>query len=120
MSKPPLAVHLTPSLPLPCRQEPLECLISFICSSNNNISRITGILQRLRAKLGTELCSVKGQPWHAFPTLPQLAATSEATYRQLGLGYRAKYVLGTAQKLQVCRFPPHTRVQALEVDTHTA
>lgn len=40
------------------RQDPWECLISFICSSNNNISRITLMLNRLRAKWGRYLCSV--------------------------------------------------------------
>jgi N-glycosylase/DNA lyase len=40
------------------RQEPWECLISFICSSNNNISRISLMLDRLRAKYGNYLCSV--------------------------------------------------------------
>src|SRR5690606_13917902 len=34
------------------RQDPLECLISFICSSNNPISRISGMLYRLRARYG--------------------------------------------------------------------
>ncbi|KAG5181946.1 DNA glycosylase, partial [Tribonema minus] len=37
------------------RQEPVECLISFICSSNNNISRISLMLDRLRRKYGTHL-----------------------------------------------------------------
>lgn len=40
------------------RQDPWECLISFICSSNNNISRITLMLNRLKAKWGNYLCSV--------------------------------------------------------------
>ena len=40
------------------RQNPLECLISFICSSNNNIGRITSMLQNLRQKYGTHLTDV--------------------------------------------------------------
>jgi N-glycosylase/DNA lyase len=38
------------------RQDPSECLISFICSSNNNVPRITLILDRMREKYGEALC----------------------------------------------------------------
>lgn len=41
------------------RQDPWECLISFICSSNNNISRITLMLDRLRKKYGRYLCTIQ-------------------------------------------------------------
>jgi N-glycosylase/DNA lyase len=39
------------------RQDPAECLISFICSSNNNVPRITLILDRIREKYGEPLCA---------------------------------------------------------------
>ena len=37
------------------RQDPAECLFSFICSSNNHISRIHGMVERLCAAYGTPL-----------------------------------------------------------------
>ena len=37
------------------RQEPSECLFSFICSSNNNIGRIAGMLESLRRRYGTPI-----------------------------------------------------------------
>lgn len=37
------------------RQDPFECLVSFICSSNNNIPRITQMLRKLRARYGVQL-----------------------------------------------------------------
>ena len=40
------------------RQEPNECLFSFICSSNNNISRITLMLDRLRAAYGDPIPAI--------------------------------------------------------------
>ena len=40
------------------RQDPTECLFSFICSSNNNIGRIGGMLQNLRAMYGTPIPTV--------------------------------------------------------------
>jgi N-glycosylase/DNA lyase len=45
------------------RQDPWECLISFICSSNNNISRITQMLERLRRDFGRYLCTVRVVPY---------------------------------------------------------
>lgn len=39
-------------------QDPWECLISFIFSSNNNIKRITKGLDLLRSRYGEYLCSV--------------------------------------------------------------
>ncbi len=38
--------------------------------------------------------------YHAFPTLSELGRVSEAEFRAMGLGYRAKFVVGTLQKLQ--------------------
>lgn len=37
------------------RQDPLECLFQFICSSNNHISRIHGMVERLCSSYGTLL-----------------------------------------------------------------
>jgi len=37
------------------RQPPLECLFQFICSSNNHISRIAGMVERLCSSYGTAL-----------------------------------------------------------------
>ena len=40
------------------QQDPFECLISFICSSNNNIKRITQMLDKLKYKYGRYVCTV--------------------------------------------------------------
>ena len=37
------------------RQDPTECLFQFICSSNNHISRIHGMVERLCTRYGTPL-----------------------------------------------------------------
>lgn len=44
------------------RQEPYECLISFICSSNNNIKRITLMLDSIRKTYGKYACTVEWVP----------------------------------------------------------
>ncbi|KAJ1441117.1 DNA glycosylase, partial [Ochromonadaceae sp. CCMP2298] len=83
------------------RQDPWECLISFICSSNNNIARIGQMLDKLRLTYGTYRCSLGGylhrHDLYDFPTAESLAAASEADLRALGMGYRAKFIKGSAQ-----------------------
>ncbi len=37
------------------RQDPVECLFQFVCSSNNHISRIHGMVERLCRTYGTPL-----------------------------------------------------------------
>lgn len=90
------------------RQDPTECLFSFICSSNNNIGRIGGMLQALRRAYGSPLPSVApsaafepvgiggATEFFTFPSAEALAAASETELRALGLGYRAAFVRQTA------------------------
>jgi N-glycosylase/DNA lyase len=88
------------------RQDPLECLVSFICSSNNNIMRITLMLGKLREAYGDAIV-VESEAVRAagvlrlfrFPTLAQLQRASEEELRALGFGYRAKYIVSTVSKL---------------------
>lgn len=93
---------ITPCIPglRVLRQDPTECLFSFLCSSNNNISRITQMLGRLRSKYGTPLGVVSGLPMFTFPTLDTLAAVDEAELRALGFGYRAPFVVKSAQRIK--------------------
>ncbi|XP_037242590.1 N-glycosylase/DNA lyase isoform X2 [Falco rusticolus] len=80
------------------RQDPVECLLSFICTSNNHVSRITGMIERLCRTFGRRLCRLDARPFHAFPSLSALTGTdAEARLRALGFGYRAKFVSGTAR-----------------------
>uniref|UniRef100_A0A673NMQ7 8-oxoguanine DNA glycosylase n=1 Tax=Sinocyclocheilus rhinocerous TaxID=307959 RepID=A0A673NMQ7_9TELE len=55
-------------------QDPVECLFSFICSSNNHISQIQGMVDRLCQTLGTLLCKLDDVVYHDFPPLQALTA----------------------------------------------
>ncbi|XP_050169088.1 N-glycosylase/DNA lyase isoform X3 [Myiozetetes cayanensis] len=82
------------------RQDPIECLFSFICTSNNHISRITAMIERLCQAFGRHLCCIDARPFHAFPSLSALTgADAEARLRALGFGYRAKFVSGSARAI---------------------
>ena len=78
------------------RQEPWECLVSFICSSNSNIPRISANVEDVSRRLGSPI-EVSGGQAYAFPTPEALAEAGEAPLRELGLGFRAKYVAATAR-----------------------
>ena len=50
-------------------QDPLENLLSFICSSNNNVQRITKMVKSLCEKYGKVIGSLNGITYHQFPTI---------------------------------------------------
>uniref|UniRef100_A0A1A7WQ57 N-glycosylase/DNA lyase n=2 Tax=Iconisemion striatum TaxID=60296 RepID=A0A1A7WQ57_9TELE len=82
------------------RQDPIECLFSFICTSNNHISRIQGMVERLCQTLGAPLCQLDQTFYYNFPTLSALADSSvEACLRELGFGYRARFLQQSATQI---------------------
>ncbi|WP_207587748.1 DNA-3-methyladenine glycosylase 2 family protein [Halomontanus rarus] len=72
------------------------CLISFICSAQMRVKRIHNMVSTLAHEYGDEL-AFEGETYHAFPRPEQLASATEAELRDLGLGYRAPYVVRTAE-----------------------
>jgi len=78
------------------RQDPWECLISYICAANKNFNGIKREVNNLARKFGAEL-KFENKFFYVFPSVETLARTSAAGLRECGLGYRAKYVLATAQ-----------------------
>ncbi|XP_047390648.1 N-glycosylase/DNA lyase isoform X2 [Sciurus carolinensis] len=82
------------------RLDPIECLFTFICSSNNNIARITGMVERLCQAFGPRLIQLDDVTYHGFPNLQALAGSEvEPCLRKLGLGYRAHYVSASARAI---------------------
>lgn len=73
------------------RQEPWECMISFMCSVNNNIPRIKGMIRNLSKAYGTEI-HFEGRTLYSFPTKEQLSKASVQSLRKCGLGFRAEWV----------------------------
>ncbi|KAI2640592.1 DNA glycosylase [Hypomontagnella submonticulosa] len=79
-------------------QDPWEALIGFICSSNNNISRISQMVHKLCIHYGPLVGHIGGEAFHDFPTPQALSGKKvEAHLRELGFGYRAKYIAETAR-----------------------
>lgn len=82
------------------RQEPWECLASFILSSTKQIVQIQEIIRLLCARYGTPVAGPAGaELWHAFPSAARLAAATEDGLRACKMGFRAPNLLATARQI---------------------
>lgn len=82
------------------RQDPWETTVSFICSSNNNVKRISKMCESLCENFGQYVGEYHGIPHYSFPTPQALSSSNvESRLRELGFGYRAKYIYQTACKM---------------------
>ncbi|OAL71122.1 N-glycosylase/DNA lyase [Trichophyton violaceum] len=80
------------------RQDAWETLVSFICSSNNNIARISQMVEKLCINYGPFIGQLGDQKYYDFPEPSALTGTGvESHLRELGFGYRAKYIYQTAK-----------------------
>jgi N-glycosylase/DNA lyase len=81
------------------KQDPWECLISYICATYKNIAAIKHMLNNLSRKFG-EKAKLDDFDFYTFPTCHKLANATEAELMGCGLGYRAKYVLEASRKIR--------------------
>lgn len=88
------------------RDPAFASLISFICSAQMRVERIHAMQRRLEQALGAEL-TFDGETYHAFPTPAALAGAGESRLRELGLGYRAPYVVDSADLVAEEVLHPH-------------
>jgi len=73
------------------RQDPFQCYISFIVSSNSNIPNIQTRLEKLCHAFG-EKKMIQDKEFFLFPEPKILADVSIENIAKCGLGYRSKYV----------------------------
>jgi N-glycosylase/DNA lyase len=82
------------------RQDPWECLASFILSSAKQIVQIRQMVAALCREYGDAVpAGLTGEAAHAFPRPERLAALTERDLRACQLGFRAPYLLGTARHI---------------------
>ena len=81
------------------RQEPWECLASFILSSTKQIVQIQQIIELLCARFGEPLPGPAGFAGHSFPSPARIAAVTESELRACKMGFRAPYLLETSRRL---------------------
>ncbi len=82
------------------RQEPWECLASFILSSTKQIVQIQQIVALLCERFGAPVVVPAGhEPAFAFPAAERLAACAEHDLRGCKMGFRAPNLLRTAKMI---------------------
>ena len=82
------------------RQEPWECLASFILSSTKQIVQIRQIIALLCEKYGEPVQVPTGEaPAFSFPTPEKIAAAGEAGLRLCKMGFRAPGLLAAARQI---------------------
>ena len=78
------------------RQDPFQCLISFIVSSNSNIQKIKSSLEKISRKFGTKI-EFQNQEFFLFPKPIDLARASINEITECGVGYRARFIKDAAR-----------------------
>jgi N-glycosylase/DNA lyase len=82
------------------KQDPWECLASFILSSNKQIAQIEQVVARLCERWGEAVAVPFGhRAMFAFPSAQRLAEGTECELRACKMGFRAPYLLETARRV---------------------
>ena len=85
------------------KQDPWECLASFIASSTKRIVQIKQIVENLSSKLGKregeKANTGESGPYYTFPTVEAVAGSSHTLLWDCKLGFRAKNLLASARMI---------------------
>lgn len=85
------------------RQEPWECLISYMCATYKNIPAIRKMILNLSRRFG-ERITADGHDFYTFPRPTALAEAGLKEIKQCGLGFRAKRVLEVSRLIAKEKF----------------
>ncbi len=80
------------------KQDKFETIISFIISANNNIPRIKKSIEKISEKYGKKV-EYDGKVYYLFPSIEELSVASKEELRELGVGFRDRYIVDTTKML---------------------
>ena len=78
------------------KQDPFQCMISFIISSNSNIQKIKNSLEKITKKFGVKV-EIENKEFFLFPKPEKLANASIEEIKKCGVGYRAPFIKQAAE-----------------------
>jgi N-glycosylase/DNA lyase len=101
------------------RQEPWECLASFILSATKQIVQIRQIVAQMCDCFGERIADGSDNLCYAFPSAERIAAATEKELRNCKMGFRAPNLLGAARHiaegkldLNAVRYLPYSEARA--------
>ena len=80
------------------KQDPFQCMISFIISSNSNIQKIKTSLKKITKKFGVKV-EIQNKEFFLFPKPEKLANASIEEIKKCGVGYRAPFIKQAAEMI---------------------
>ncbi len=80
------------------RQEPEQCLFSFVCASNTNIPMIRRMLFNLARRFGSRM-ALDGLEFYSFPSADTISKARISDLLACGLGYRVKAIKAVAESI---------------------
>ena len=81
------------------RQDPFQCFISFIVSSNSNIQKIKSSLEKISIKFGKKI-QFENKEFYLFPEPKKIANATIQDVQDCGVGYRAKFIIDAAKMVE--------------------
>ena len=81
------------------RQDPFQCFISFIVSSNSNIQKIKSSLEKISVKFGKKI-QFDNKEFYMFPEPKKIANATVQEIQNCGVGYRAKFIIDAAKMVE--------------------
>ena len=80
------------------KQDPLECIISYIISQNNSVRNIQNSLNLISKNYG-ERVLFKDKEYYLFPKLEKLILITEEEFRECKVGFRDKYLVNIIKSI---------------------
>ena len=80
------------------RQDPWECLISYMCATHANIPAVRNMIFNLSRRFGRKI-TLDGHALYTFPKPTDLAGANLRGLRRCKLGFRAERILQTSKMI---------------------
>ena len=80
------------------KQNPIECIISYVISQNNSVRNIANSLNLISKNYGEKFI-FKGNIYYLFPTLDKLSTITLDNFRSCKVGFRDKYLVEIIKKI---------------------
>ena len=80
------------------KQDPFECMITFIISQRKSIPSIKSCVEAIAKKYGAPM-ETKFETVYRFPTPEELSIATENELRELKTGYRAPYIIDAVRRV---------------------